>query len=226
MVVRSEGIVLVDAGLDGKGKDMLRGLAAIGRPVEDVRAILLTHWHNDHSSGAAKIRELSGARIYYHPDGDAKFTRAAVAGGVRSWIAAKLPDSGPLSPFKGLLDLAPPHAVRADQFVREGDIVERDFKVLETPGHEKGHVSFWFEPERVLFAGDALAVAGDHVTYLSWALTNDIEAARRSMMRCLELDIAAICPGHRYPLIGPSRAHLDAIREEVSNKRWWPIFGA
>lgn len=58
-VARPEGVALVDAGIDGQGRDAFVGLAAVGRKVSDVRAILLTHWHNDH---AAVRREVAAPR--------------------------------------------------------------------------------------------------------------------------------------------------------------------
>ena len=61
----SEGIVLIDAGMDSEGADVEFALArAFGARASDVRAILLTHWHNDHAAGARAIQERSAARVY------------------------------------------------------------------------------------------------------------------------------------------------------------------
>ena len=225
-VTRPDGVVCVDAGLDATGGDMVRGLKEAGRDVSEVRAILLTHWHNDHAAGAARVQEQSGARVYYHADAAPWFTREAAAKGVRGWLARRLPDAGPFGPLRGMLDAASPHRLDAHALVADGDVVEGCFRVLETSGHEAGHVSYWFEKERVLFAGDALAVAGDHVTYIGRWLTRDVEAARASMLRCLELPAKAICPGHRHPLVDPAPEHLAAMRAEVAARQRWPVFGA
>ena len=52
-----------------------------------------------------------------------------------------------------------------------------------TPGHTPGHVSFYYAPERALFAGDALAVIGDRVRFMARPVTPDLAAARASMRR-------------------------------------------
>jgi glyoxylase-like metal-dependent hydrolase (beta-lactamase superfamily II) len=225
-VTLPDGVVCVDAGIDASGGDMVRGLGEAGRDPADVRAILLTHWHNDHAAGAARIQARSGARVYYHAAAAPWFTREKAATGWRAWLARRLPDAGPFGPMRGMLDAASPVALPAHAHVAEGDTVEEHFKVFETPGHEVGHVSFLFEPERVLFAGDALAVAGDHVTYIGRWLTRDVEAARASMLRCLDLAPKAICPGHRHPLIDPTPDHLARVRAEAAARKRWPIFGA
>jgi len=127
--------------------------------------------------------------------------------------------------MRGLLELAPPRGVEATRHVSEGDRVHGDFLVMETPGHIASHLSFYYEPVGVLFTGDAIAVAHDCVSFMSRFLTDDPKAARLSMLRCLDLAPAAYCPGHRAPLVNPSREHLERTRERVEKLRWWPVVG-
>ena len=224
-VIRGDSVVLIDAGIDVSAADMIQGLAEAGRTPSDVRAILLTHWHNDHSSGAAELIARSGPRVYYHSVSRGKFTRESLAQGPRGWFAKRLPDAGFWAPTRGLLELAPPRAIHATQYVRDGELIEVAFRVIETPGHEQGHVSYFFEPERVLFAGDALAVEGERIVFMSRFLTDDRSAARDSMLRLLDVPAAAICPGHRYPLVNPDPRELDRMRQILRRLRWWPIIG-
>ena len=226
VVSRPKGVILVDAGIDETAGDMLAGLEAAGRTVDDVRAILITHWHNDHSAGAARIKELSAAQVYYHEQSAPKLTRASSARGLRRLAARLTPPFGPFRPLKSVLDAAPPFPVSADEFVQEGDLIAGEFRVYETPGHEAGHVSFLFEPEGVLFTGDALAICGDRVSFMSRYLTQDVELARASMLRCLALQPRAICPGHRHPLVDIESEHLETMAEYVRGLARWPVFGA
>jgi hydroxyacylglutathione hydrolase len=50
-----------------------------------------------------------------------------------------------------------------DETVREGDAVKVGSlaaKVLETPGHTAGHVSYWFEADKIAFVADTLFSIG------------------------------------------------------------------
>lgn len=57
--------VLVDAGLSG-GR-ISRLLARVGRTLDDVEAILLTHGHADHTSGVRSLQRLCGLPVYAAP---------------------------------------------------------------------------------------------------------------------------------------------------------------
>ena len=127
--------------------------------------------------------------------------------------------------LKGLLGNAPQRAVEATRFVHDGDTIANDFKVIETPGHTSGHLSYYYAPGHVLFAGDALAVIGGRLRFMSRPVTEDLSTARTSMLRCLFLPIAAVCPGHREPLTKNVADECQRLREYVLNGGNWPLFG-
>src|SRR3954451_22323966 len=119
-IVRSgAGLVLIDAGMDSDGADVEAGLRALRARPTDVRAILLTHWHNDHSAGAQAMHALTGAPVYYHRGDEAQFTGASGATGLRRWVSDRIPEVGLLVLFKGLLGEAAPRPVRAQHFVQD-----------------------------------------------------------------------------------------------------------
>ncbi len=220
------GIVLLDAGMDSTGGDIEVALhRAFGATPRDVKAILLTHWHNDHAAGAQAIQNQSGAKIYFHRGDEPQLTGASATGGLRQWLAARIPELGPLVLFKGLLGEATPRPVKADRLLVDGDRVEDFFEVIETPGHTPGHLSFYYPREKMLFAGDALAVIRGHVRFMARHVTLELPAARRSMFRCLERPIEHLCPGHRVPLSDQTQARCDEFRARLERDERWPLLG-
>ncbi|MBS9478265.1 hydroxyacylglutathione hydrolase [Ancylobacter radicis] len=100
--------------------------------------------------------------------------------------------------------------------VAVGSLVGR---VLETPGHTKGHIVFLFEDERLLFAGDTLFVMG-----CGRPFECDPPVLWESLLRLRALpdDIAVYC-GHEYTLsnarfalsVDPDNEALKAKAAEV-----------
>ena len=225
ILVLPEGVFLIDAGMDSSGEDMLYALSSIGRSVDEVKAILLTHWHNDHSAGACEIQRLSGARVYYHEKEAKYFTRKTASVGMQAKLSEMVPESGPLILLKGLLSSAPARAVDATRYVNHNDLIESEFRVIETPGHTSGHVCYYHEPQKILFAGDALAAIGGHVRFMARLVTPNIDSARESMLRCLELPVDYLCPGHREPLISNVQEECDALKKRIESGERWPLLG-
>jgi glyoxylase-like metal-dependent hydrolase (beta-lactamase superfamily II) len=225
LVETAAGLIAIDAGMKSTGTEMLHAIDSLKRPVTDVKAILLTHWHNDHAAGAGELAKLSGADVYYSATEADHLTRQTASTGIRGRLSAIIPETGPLVLFKGLLGNAPQQAVDATQFVRDGDVIAYDFEVIETPGHTAGHLSFYYRPQRVLFAGDALAVIHSRLRFMARPVTENLDEARRSMLRCLDRPIDFICPGHREPLMRNTAAECERMRSYLANGQRWPLFG-
>ncbi|MGY2052070.1 hydroxyacylglutathione hydrolase [Methylobacterium sp. JK268] len=86
-----------------------------------------------------------------------------------------------------------------DATVREGDVVTVGSLVAavwETPGHCADHVTYWFERERIAFAGDTLFTLG-----CGRVLEGPPEVLWRSLSRFLALpDETQVYSGHDYVL--------------------------
>jgi glyoxylase-like metal-dependent hydrolase (beta-lactamase superfamily II) len=225
VVDTTAGLVLIDAGMDSDGRDMLGALSQIGKDPNSVRAILLTHWHNDHSAGAHVLKEQSGATVCYHEADAPQFTKATAHPGLRGWISDLIPEWGVFVLAKGLLGESAPRAVDADIWAEEGAQVFQDFDVIATPGHTPGHVSFFHRPSRALFAGDALAVIGGQVHFMARVVTPDKDKARESMLRCLALEPDILCPGHREPLTENVAQRCREMTAFIREGGRWPLLG-
>lgn len=129
--------VIVDPGGD---VELLIG-ACDGAGVKLV-AIWLTHSHLDHCAGVAALIKHHQVPLYAHPD--------------ERLMRERLPE---IARMYGLPSNQWPACPEPSNFIRGGEVLSLGAlkaKVLYTPGHSPGHLSFYFESERVLISGDAL----------------------------------------------------------------------
>lgn len=113
-----------------------------------------------------------------------------------------------------------------DQLVADGDRVAFGTlaaEVLETPGHTRGHVSYWFPEAEALFCGDTLFALG-----CGRLFEGDAATMWRSLGRLAALpDTTRVYCGHEYTLsnarfaltIDPDNAALRARAAEVEALR-------
>ena len=225
LVRTPRGIVLVDAGMDSSGADIHRGLAGMDGTASEITSVLLTHWHNDHAAGARAIQDATRISAYCHRGDVPQLTRKNARLGVIGAISERIPEWGLLVLFKGLLGEATPRAVLNPQTVEHGNIIDEYFEVIETPGHTPGHLSYYYRPEKILFAGDALAVVHDDIHFMARAVTPDVALARESMRRCLTLETEVICPGHRTPLKDNVPRKCARLLAHIDRGGRWPLLG-
>lgn len=119
------------------GGDADKIVAILERENLKLVQIIHTHAHLDHILASGVLREKTGADLYLH-EGD-RFLWDGIAQQCQMFGVppVQLPD-----PDKALND--------------EQDLACVDGVCLHTPGHTPGSVSFWFEPAKLLVAGDTL----------------------------------------------------------------------
>jgi hydroxyacylglutathione hydrolase len=187
------GDVLVDAGTRFAAKRILRQLS--GRTIS---THALTHAHGDHQGASHAVCEALSLPLWC---GEQDVT--AVQDGR---ILERMP-SHPVNSVLGRIFPGPAHPVA--QALKEGDSVG-GFKVLDTPGHSAGHISFWREGDRTLICGDVFTNI-DTVTGLPGLhepksfFTPDPARNRESMRRLATLEPELVCFGHGRPLRDPAK---------------------
>lgn len=146
-LVDEEGVYLIDSGFLGAVGRLRRKLASIGRSMKDVRAILLTHGHLDHTLNAARIAEESGAKVLcprldaQHLDGTYPYrgitrTCAWAEAAGRAVFRYRVP--------------------KVDQWIEPREVLPfwGGLQVIGLPGHTIGHVGFYSPSRELLFSGD------------------------------------------------------------------------
>ena len=159
---------IVDTGIaSSPAEGMAPALAAIGRRIEDVRWILLTHGHIDHVGGAHALWELTGrrAQVVIH-EADAPMLRSRHAH-VDEYAAARgryLDDpegeakvaAAAAAVISG--EMEPTMLVRGGETLSLGGDVT--VSVRSIPGHTPGSVAYVVDGQRSVFVGDAVQVHG------------------------------------------------------------------
>lgn len=65
-LIRGIDVVMIDGGMPGKLGRFKRKLSKLGIQSSEIKLIVLTHSHFDHSGSAREIRDYTGARIALH----------------------------------------------------------------------------------------------------------------------------------------------------------------
>jgi hydroxyacylglutathione hydrolase len=223
----ADALTLVDTGLrEPLVRDQLSaGLARVGRSIEDVAHVFLTHYHEDHVGLAGDIQTESGATVHA-PAGDA----ALIAGDPHAWRALRdtlnarfdtwgMPDAKRATVLDEMVTLRQDrsHAPTVDPF-DEGVRFTFDWGTLETidlPGHTDGHAGFVHRrPHGTdLSCGDALLPVYTPNVGGADVRTDDALATYIATLdRIAAAGYTRALPGHRHPIEDPTARAL-AIRD-------------
>ncbi|WP_448809601.1 MBL fold metallo-hydrolase [Agromyces bauzanensis] len=213
LVDTPDGITIIDAGLAGQWNDLLAELAAMGRTLDDVRGVVLTHGDTDHIGFAERLRRDHGVPVYVH-EADAARARGEESS-KPAWGRVKV---RPLTRFlwyalrKNGLKTTPLTEVVT---VRDGDVLDLPGAphIIGLPGHSPGSIAIHVPAADAVFVGDALTTR--HV--LTGAdgpqpapFTDDPAGALASLEHLRGVQATWVLPGHGTPW---NRGVEEAVRE-------------
>jgi glyoxylase-like metal-dependent hydrolase (beta-lactamase superfamily II) len=144
LVAEADGFTLIDTNFKGFEGDILAAAAAAGKPI---RRILLTHAHPDHIGSVDALIDKLGA--------------LEIAASLRSVPLLNWPPDTSLEPGEPNTRIvnAPGMKSRVTRTLVEGEVYG-SLRVIETPGHMAGHLSFLDERDGTLYVGDAILCLG------------------------------------------------------------------
>ncbi|MEU3350556.1 MBL fold metallo-hydrolase [Streptomyces sp. NPDC037389] len=208
----AEGWALVDTGLPGHAERILDELARLGARPEDVREIVLTHFHVDHVGSAAELAEATGARVLAGA-GDAAVIRGALQGPPPVLEDWEVPLFESVQP--GLVGVPPVRPCRVDRELGEGDVLEwgEEVRVVPVPGHTEGSTALHLTRSGVLFTGDTIANAGE---LMLGVFNVDRPRAVASFRRQSTLGVQTACFGHGTPIVGGAGEALKAVADRLT----------
>ncbi len=201
LVKEADGLTLVDTGLSGSAGAILKAAAQLAPTLGSgtIKCVLLTHAHVDHiGSLDAVVAALS-----------ASGEKVEVAIGRREARMLPKPPKQDLM----LLPGEPPCHMKGSfsgadteptRLLEDGEMFG-SLRVIATPGHTPGHLSFLDERDGTLYAGDALLTIGGSVNIpgfgpwwfpLAGLATWHRPSALKSARKLAELGVERVAPGH------------------------------
>jgi glyoxylase-like metal-dependent hydrolase (beta-lactamase superfamily II) len=239
-VVEGDPLTLIDTGVRSPASRAALESAfdALGLGLEDVRRIVLTHYHGDHLGQAEQLRRGAPLEVWTHEDEasmcelfsaerderiedtEALFREYGVPEELLARQTAMRRRWAAEDPLCG--------ATRVDRRLRSGDRVPfKDFEleVIHAPGHTAGHLLLYEEPSGTLLTGDHLmgnAVPFTDNYYLEGGPDPADPLGRRprfrglpryleSLRRLRGSALRTILPAHGGVLERPARVLDDAL---------------
>jgi glyoxylase-like metal-dependent hydrolase (beta-lactamase superfamily II) len=214
-LIEGDGLTLIDTGVKSSAPAILKAIHSLGKQPQDVRQILLSHLHGDHVGALTELKRLSGAKAAMHLT-DAALVRQGITHrpvgpgpGLINWAIYKLtvaPRFNRARSAPAKADMAP---VEIEGSLNAGQTLANagGLKVVATPGHTKGHLSFLYpQAGGVLILGDILSHMLGLVAYAF--IYEDLPEARRSLKNLARLKFEKAVFSHGGPLMKNAQAAI------------------
>jgi glyoxylase-like metal-dependent hydrolase (beta-lactamase superfamily II) len=202
------GVAIVDTGMPGSADAILAKLEELGYKPSDLKKILVTHHDIDHIGSIAELKEKTGAEVYAsigekpYVEGDLPFQKA---------------DPERLKQMPQLAEMfAKFRPAKVEHALEFGDVIDfaGGVKLIGTPGHTKGHTSYYLQRTKALVAGDAMTASDGKLNGPNPGATPDFAAAKDSVRDLVPMDIETIVAYHGGIVTEDVPAQLQRVAAE------------
>ena len=210
-ILDEEELTLVDTGPSPSIKYVKQGLEALGFSLDQVKYIIVTHIHLDHSGGAGLlIQECPNATVVVHPRGARHLIDPdRLIAGARGVYGERFSEL-----FDPIIAVSKERLLVKDEgaTLKISPICTLEF--LDTPGHAKHHFCIYDPVSNGMFTGDTVGIryeqliCDDIELFLPSTSPNqfDPEAMRRAINRMLGMNLDCIYFGHFGMTNNPNKA--------------------
>lgn len=205
LVIGSKKTALIDCGMGYCWEKLIINIRTeLGdRPLD---YILLSHTHYDHIGALPYIKDSYKEAIVIGAEHAAKVLRKPNALSLIKELGEKAAEL-----YAGKTIELSTKNMNIDQIVHDGDRIElgdRSLRVLETPGHTNCSLSYFMEPDMVLFASESTGILAN---------PNFVHTA------ILKSYNDSICSGEKCRLLKPKviiLPHYGVVPVEYNNRYW------
>lgn len=204
LIEQDSRFTLVDAGFPSHYSILKNGLRQLGKSIDDVEAIIITHAHADHTGFAAALSRDARIPVYIHREDAAAVSKVLqlpwyglLSNAWRPYIRKLLLHAT----FNGVFTMPTLPKVQTIQHDQILEVPGRPH-VLHLTGHTAGQIALFLPEREILLSSDALVtrnlltgVDGDP-QLPHRVLSDDDDEARRSLERLRGLGKLTMLPGH------------------------------
>ncbi len=177
LITIGDDAALVDAGCGPDLIPLIYNLHSCGVEPDQVRYLLITHCHIDHTGGASAIKSKTGCKIVAHEKDAVFLEKGDDSATAASWYGRNIE----------------PVAVdiKLTKQIETIELSGRAIKAIHTPGHSPGSVVYLMESEgqKILFGQD---IHGP----LHPILHSDQDAYVESLKKIRDIEADILCEGH------------------------------
>jgi glyoxylase-like metal-dependent hydrolase (beta-lactamase superfamily II) len=235
LVKGDDGWLLIDTGWNTNQtfSALERQLAEIGVRPQDLRLIVITHFHPDHYGLAGRLVQLSGAGVALHLIEKAFIdARYLNMGGLLDETARLLRLHGVPEPelprlqkaSLGVRQFVSP--ITPDVTLQGGETISHgafSFKVIWTAGHSPGHICLYDSERKLLISGDhVLPLTFPNVGLHPQSGENPLGNYLKSLSIVEQLDVNLVLPAHEHVFtnlkerVGEIRRHHESRRSAIT----------
>ncbi|QQK79951.1 MBL fold metallo-hydrolase [Salicibibacter cibi] len=154
-VLDAEELTIIETGPSLSYPQIKAGLEQLGKSLEDIRHIIVTHIHLDHSGGCGQLlKDTPHATVHVHPSG-----KKHLVDPEKLVKGAKVVYG---SSFHDLFDPVIPIPEERTNICEDGDRLQigenHTLAFFDTPGHAFHHMSILDEHTNALFTGDTVGI--------------------------------------------------------------------